>query len=73
LSTGLKGGLLGAALPSGVAATYTLPPPGQIPTPGIAQTEMGTPTPPPSTLPMLQVTPQLVSPPPPAPPFFPPR
>jgi hypothetical protein len=73
LTTGLKGGMLGAALPSGLAATFTLPPPGQIPTPGIAQTEMGTPTPPPSTLPMLQVTPQLVSPPQPSPPFFPPR
>ncbi|MEW6659547.1 MAG: FecR family protein, partial [Thermodesulfobacteriota bacterium] len=69
LSTGVKGGQSGAGTPSGGAPTSLLPQPGQIPTPGIAETVIGAPTPPASILPMTQVTPPIIVPPaPPGPP-----
>jgi hypothetical protein len=75
LTTGLKGGVSGPVTPPGIAGGFGLPQPGQLPTPGIAQTEMGTPTPPPSTLSVIQVPPKLEPPAPPSPPAppFPPR
>jgi hypothetical protein len=79
MSTGLKGGLFGAAAPvgAGLAGSSILPQPGQLPSPGVAQIETGTPTPPPSTLQILQVTPKIEPPapppPPPPPPPLPPR
>ena len=71
LSTGLKGGLSGAGTPAGVGGLSTLglvPDPSLLPTPGVAKTDMGTPQPPPSTLPTLTVVPKEVPPVPPTPP-----
>jgi hypothetical protein len=73
LSTGVTGGASGAGLPSGAAAASVLPQPGQIPTPGIAETVIGAPTPPASTLPVLQITPKLEPPAPPPGPVLPPH
>ena len=75
LSTGLKGGMSGEGTLPGAGVMSILPKTGQVPTPGIVETVIGAPVPPPSTLPVLQVTPQLAPPPPPPapPPFYPPR
>ncbi len=73
MSTGLKGGAAGGGLPGGGAERAGgLPLAAQIPTPGIAQTYIGTPTPPPSILPLIAVTPRVTLPTPPAP-VYPPR
>ena len=75
MSTGLKGGLSGAGTP-GIAGLSVLPQPGQLPTPGIVQTDVGAPVPPPNILPggPGPPPPTVVPPaPPPAPVFFPPR
>jgi hypothetical protein len=73
LTTGVKGGLSGAAMPSAAAPAFALPPPGQIPTPGIAETVIGAPTPPVSALPGLQVPPKVELPAPPPGPVTPPH
>ncbi|MFZ5452586.1 MAG: FecR domain-containing protein [Thermodesulfobacteriota bacterium] len=76
LSTGLSGSLPGAVAPPGGGPMSALPQPGIIPTPGVAETVIGAPVPPASTLPVLQVTPQLptpTQPTQPSEPFHPPR
>lgn len=74
LSIGVKGGMSGAGMP-GEGGMAGLPQTGRIPTPGIAETVIGAPVPPVSTLPIMQITPQIPTPTPPAPPtpFHPPR
>ncbi len=73
LTVGLKGGLAGAGTPSGLSTKGQVPGTSLLPTPGIARTDMGTPQPPPSTLPTLTVVPKEVPPAVPTPSPLPPH
>lgn len=73
LSVGTKGTSSEVAVPGG-ASMAGLPQPGQLPTPGIVNPDIGTPVPPQSIIPVIAVTPQVTRPATaPPPPFFPPR